>query len=47
VRVIITNGDAEVDVSAEGGYSPDVFRDLVARAVQVYREAFVEDEDDE
>jgi hypothetical protein len=49
VRVCIRNGDCDVDLEADGSYAPDVMVDLVNRAVDTYRRAFVDeaDEDDE
>lgn len=50
MRVCIS-GAVDVEVEAEGGYSPDVCKDLCSRAVELYKEAlalgYEDAEDDE
>lgn len=42
-----TSTDEEVDVSADGSYSPDVLVDLVARAYELWTWTYAEDDEAE
>lgn len=44
MRVVIKNGDAEVECSDAAAYNPTVMRDLCDQARRTYDEAFDEDE---
>lgn len=47
MRVLIENGPAKIELEEpNGGYAPDVAADLCARAAELYKLAFA-DEDEE
>lgn len=42
-----TSEDCEVDVHVEGGYAPEVMRDLISRAREAFTAVFGDDADSE
>jgi hypothetical protein len=46
VRVVIKNGDAEVELSDSASFTPTIMRELCDQAVKTYDRAFDDDEPD-
>lgn len=44
MKVTITNDDCSVEIEWDGGFSPDVLDEIAKRAVQMYHQAFADDE---
>ena len=44
MRVVVRNGDCEVELSAEGSYAPDAMNDMCTRALKLYLEAFPDED---